>query len=108
MGFKVTVGETSVLTLGDSVLVPEWEEITADVLLLPIGGLGADTWTMDVDEALRAVELIGPRLVVPCHYGVPFLWKRRFGAADDQRFKREVERMGIACEILRYGEATTI
>lgn len=108
MGFKITIGATSVLTLGDSVLVPDWAAVTADVLLVPIGGLGADTWTMDVDEALQAVQMIGPRLVIPCHYNAPFLWKRRFAVADDQRFKREVERLGIACEILRYGEATTV
>ena len=108
MGFKITLGGTSVLNLGDSVLLREWADVVADVLMLPIGGLGENTWTMDVDEALEAVRLISPKHVIPCHYRVPLFWKRRFAAADDHRFKREVEKLGMACTILRYGEALTI
>ena len=37
MGFKITIGGTSILNLGDSVLLPEWKNMTADVLMLPIG-----------------------------------------------------------------------
>jgi len=62
--------------------------------MLPIGGLGRNTWTMDVNEALEAVKLIRPRRVIPCHYSIPLFWKRRFAVADDQRFKREAERLG--------------
>ncbi|MDH3716431.1 MAG: MBL fold metallo-hydrolase [Gammaproteobacteria bacterium] len=108
MGFKITIGDTSVLNLGDSVLLPDWNGISVDVLMLPIGGFGHDTWTMNVDEALEAVELISPRLVIPCHYSVPFLWKRRFAVADDQRFKREVERLGVECTILGDGDTVTV
>ncbi len=108
MGFRITIGDTSILNLGDTVLVPEWEDLSADVLMLPIGGLGQNTWTMDVDEALEAVRLIAPQRVIPCHYSVPFLWKRRFGVADDQRFKREAERLGVECTILSCGEAVTL
>ena len=108
MGFKITVGDTSVLNLGDSLLLRDWEKLTADVLLLPIGGLGQGTWTMDVDEALEAIALIAPRHVIPCHYNVPLFWKRRFAPADDGRFKREAERLGIECTILQYGESVTI
>ena len=108
MGFRITIGDTSILNLGDSVLLPEWENLSADVLMLPIGGLGQDTWTMDVDEALEAVKMISPRHVIPCHYSVPLLWKRQFAVADDQRFKREVERLGAQCTILGHGEAVTV
>ena len=108
MGFKITIGDTSVLNLGDSVLLPEWKDISADVLMLPIGGLGQNTWTMDVDEAIEAVRLIAPKQVIPCHYNVPLFWKRKFGVADDQRFKREVEQLGVECTILKYSEAVNI
>lgn len=108
MGFRITIGGTSVLNLGDSVLLPEWKNMTADVLMLPIGGFGHSTWTMDVDEALEAVKLISAKHVIPCHYSVPFFWKRRFAVADDLRFKREVERLGATCTILRYGDALTV
>ncbi|MCH9668079.1 MAG: MBL fold metallo-hydrolase [Actinomycetia bacterium] len=108
MGFKISIAGTSILNLGDTILVPEWEHVRADVLMVPIGGLGSSTWTMDVDEALEAVRLIQPQRVIPCHYNAPFFWKRRAAVADDQRFQREVERMGIECTILGYGETITI
>ena len=98
----------SILNLGDSVLLPEWKDVSADVLMLPIGGLGHHTWTMDVDEALEAVKLVSPRQVIPCHYNVPLFWKRRFAVADDQRFKREAERLGVECTILKCGETLTV
>ena len=108
MGFKITIGEKSVLNLGDSLLLPDWEGLRPDVLMLPIGGLGQNTWTMDVDDALRAVELIDPELVIPCHYNVPFLWKRKMAIADDARFQREVEALGKKCSILGAGAAVTV
>ncbi|NNK37736.1 MAG: metal-dependent hydrolase [Xanthomonadales bacterium] len=107
-GFRITLGETTVINLGDSVFLPEWEGSAPDVLMLPIGGLGRNTWTMDVDEALRAVEIISPRLVIPCHYNVPLFWKRRFAPADDRRFQRETERLGAECRILGRGESLTV
>jgi L-ascorbate metabolism protein UlaG (beta-lactamase superfamily) len=107
-GFRITIGDTSVLNLGDTVLLPEWKDVSAEVLMLPIGGLGQNTWTMDVDEALEAVKLISPKWVIPCHYNVPLFWKPRFAVADDQRFKREVEREGAECTILKYGESMTV
>lgn len=108
MGFKITIGDTSVLNLGDSLLLPDWKDLTADVLMLPIGGLGQNTWTMDVDDALEAVKLISPQHVIPCHYSVPLFWKRRFAVADDRRFKREAQRLGATCTILKYGGALTV
>ena len=78
------------------------------VLVLPIGGFGQSTWTMDVDEAIQATELIDPELAIPCHYSVPFLWKRRFGIADDARFKREVAALAKTCRNLGTGEFATV
>jgi L-ascorbate metabolism protein UlaG (beta-lactamase superfamily) len=108
MGFKVTIGDTTVANLGDSLLQPEWKGMAPDLLMLPIGGLGNDTWTMDVDDAIEAVALISPRRVIPTHYNVPLLWRRRFAPADDQRFKREVEKLGVDCTILGAGESLTL
>lgn len=108
MGFKITIGNTSVLNLGDSLLLPDWEGLRPTVLMLPIGGFGQNTWTMDIDDALQAVELIDPGLVIPCHYNVPFFWKRKFAIADDVRFKREVEALGMECRILGAGDVTTV
>jgi L-ascorbate metabolism protein UlaG (beta-lactamase superfamily) len=108
MGFKITIGDKSILNLGDSLLLPDWDGLRPTVLTLPIGGLGENTWTMDVDDALRAVERIDPELVIPCHYNVPFLWKRKMALADDARFEREVEALGNKCSILGAGDAVTV
>ncbi len=108
MGFKITIGGKSVLNLGDSLFQPDWEGLAPDVLMLPIGGLGNNTWTMNVTEALEAVKLISPRKVIPCHYNVPFLWIRKFALADGQRFKRQAEELGVECCILGSGDELTV
>ena len=108
MGFKITVDGKSIVNLGDSILLKEWAGLKPDVLMLPIGGLGNDTWTMDVQDALEAVKLIAPKMVIPCHYNAPFLWIKNIAPADDQLFKREVEKLGIKCSIMQYGDSIEI
>lgn len=105
MGFKITMGDKSMVNLGDSLLLPEWAGLSPDVLMLPIGGLGQNTWTMDVNDAIEAVQTIGPRVVIPCHYNVPFFWKRKIALADDGAFKQAVEKLGVECRILGPGES---
>jgi len=34
-------------------------------------------------------------------YSVPLFWKRRCAVADDQRFKREADRLGAKCTLLK-------
>ena len=104
MGFKITINDKTIVNLGDSLLQKEWEGLRPDVLMLPIGGAGENTWTMDMTEALEAVKLISPKKVIPCHYNVSFLWIKNINPADDQLFKREVEKMGIECSIMKYGD----
>ena len=108
VGFEITLDGKTIVNLGDSLLLNEWAGLEPDVLMLPIGGLGDSTWTMDVSDALEAVKLIAPKKVIPCHYNVPFLWIRNIAPADYQSFKREVERMGVECDILRYGDEIEI
>ncbi|MGI9658895.1 MAG: MBL fold metallo-hydrolase [Gaiellaceae bacterium] len=104
-GFKITLAETTIVNLGDSILLDDWDALAPDVLMLPIGGLGNDTWTMDVADAIEAVRVIRPATVIPCHYNVPFLWMRNAAPADEQRFKREVERLGVECVVMGRGDA---
>lgn len=108
MGFKITMGDKSVLNLGDSLLLPDWDGLKPTVLMVPIGGLGQNTWTMDVDDALEAVERIDPEVVIPCHYSVPFLWKKKMAVADDAAFRRGVEALAKKCTILGAGDTVTI
>ena len=107
-GFKITLDGKTIVNLGDSILLKEWTGLEPDVLMLPIGGLGDNTWTMDVSDALEAVKLIAPKKVIPCHYNAPFLWIKNIAPADDQLFKREVEKLGIECNIMQYGDEIDI
>jgi len=104
LGFKISIGDKVVVNLGDTLLQKEWAGLRPDVLMIPIGGLGGNVWTMDVADALEAVKLISPKKVVPCHYNASFLWIKNAAPADAQLFKREVEKMGIECTIMQYGD----
>ncbi|MDR1873428.1 MAG: metal-dependent hydrolase [Synergistaceae bacterium] len=66
-GFLVTMGDVTVYHSGDTGLMLEMkllEDEHVDVALLPIGG----NFTMDVDDAVKAVSFIKPKKVVPMHY----------------------------------------
>lgn len=107
-GFKIKLDGKTIVNLGDSILQQEWAGLEPDVLMLPIGGPGNNTWTMDVPDALEAVKLIDPKRVIPCHYNVPFLWIKNIAPADDQSFRREVEKLGSECSIMRPGDEIEI
>jgi L-ascorbate metabolism protein UlaG (beta-lactamase superfamily) len=104
IGFEIEVDNKTIINFGDSILIKEWEKSRPDILMLPIGGLGNNKWTMDVNEALEAIEIITPKMVIPCHYNVPLLFKKKYCPADDQYFKNEVENLGIECNIMKYGD----
>ena len=106
MGFEIRYRGRSIVNLGDTLFLPDaWKELPSpDVLMLPIGGRTIGN-TMDEDEALEAVQIIQPGLVIPMHYNCPMLFSKRGNPADDQRFKREVENLGMECCILNKGES---
>jgi L-ascorbate metabolism protein UlaG (beta-lactamase superfamily) len=103
IGFRITVGDTTLVNLGDTLIQREWEGLNPDILMIPIGGRIAKN-TMNEDEALEAVRLISPKLVIPCHYNGNFFWKRNVNPADDRYFKKQVENLGIECRIMGYGD----
>jgi L-ascorbate metabolism protein UlaG (beta-lactamase superfamily) len=66
VGYIVTTVEgLRIYHAGDTGLIPEMEEVQADVALLPVGG----TQTMDAVEAAKAANWIKPRLAIPMHWG---------------------------------------
>ncbi len=103
IGLRITIGNRTVVNLGDTVLQDGWEGLKPDVLMIPIGGRVIKN-TMGEKEALEAVEIIQPKRVIPMHYNGGFLWQRNVNPADDEMFKREVEKMGIECTIMNYGD----
>jgi len=64
IGFILTVEGRRIYYCGDTDIIPEMNNIKADIMIVPVGG----TYTMTAEEAARAVALIGPEAAVPIHY----------------------------------------
>jgi len=109
VGWILESGGKRIYHSGDTELIPEMKGIGAiDVMLVPISGI----YVMDVDEAVKAVTMIRPKLVIPMHYGVLDVTD---GAehthyelfADPLEFKEKLK--GIAeVRVLNHGESITI
>ncbi len=102
-GFVLKIGDKKVYHAGDTGLMSEMAFLAdenIDVALLPIG----DFYTMGPKDALKAVELIAPKSVIPMHYDTFPIIKQ-----DPVKFKKAVEDKGL-CEVkvLKPGEAITI
>ena len=65
LGYILNVSGTKHYIAGDTDATDEASEISCDVALIPIGG----TYTMDVNEAVKLVNTIKPKLAIPIHYG---------------------------------------
>ncbi len=67
VGYFVKFGEVGVYFAGDTDAIPEMQQLKGkvDVAFLPISG----TYVMTMEEALEAAEMIGPKIIVPMHYG---------------------------------------
>jgi L-ascorbate metabolism protein UlaG (beta-lactamase superfamily) len=75
-------------------------EVGVDLAILPIG----DNFTMGPDDALRAVELIAPRQVIPIHYDTFDVIKQ-----DPADFARRVREQTAAEPIvLKPGDQVTV
>lgn len=105
IGFNIQIHGKTLVNLGDTLLhIKEWETIkNPDVLMIPIGGRSARN-TMDEDEALQAVKMIQPKLVIPCHYNCPAFFSKKYNPAEDEMFKKELEKVGIKCSIMKLGD----
>ena len=65
VGFLFKVGGKTYYHAGDTDLIPEMKGLKPDVAFLPVGG----TFTMNAQEAAKAVKEIQPKVVVPMHWG---------------------------------------
>jgi L-ascorbate metabolism protein UlaG (beta-lactamase superfamily) len=108
IGFDIKLDGKQIVNLGDTLLQEEWQTIQSpDVLMIPIGGKAVHN-TMDEVEAVQAVNIMQPKIVIPCHYNCPAFFTKKYNPADDGLFKSEVEKIGIKCTILRKGESIEI
>jgi L-ascorbate metabolism protein UlaG (beta-lactamase superfamily) len=98
-GHIVRFGGKTLYFAGDTCLFGDMAligEAGIDVAILPIG----DLFTMGPDDALRAIRLVNPAFVIPCHYNT-FPPIRQDGMA----FKKRVETDTTArCLLLEPGE----
>lgn len=103
-GFLFDVENKRIYFAGDTALFYDMkllrEEKPLDVALLPIG----DNYTMGPDDALRAVELLAPRLVVPMHYNTFEVIQQ-----DPHAFAERVKESTDAdCVVLSQGQSLQI
>jgi L-ascorbate metabolism protein UlaG (beta-lactamase superfamily) len=102
VGFILESGDKKIYHAGDTDLIPEMETFgELDVALLPVGG----TYTMNVEEAVKAVKIIKPKIAIPMHYG-----KIVGDKSDADKFKKKVEglNLGIKVKIFEEGEILEI
>ena len=77
--------------LGDTYIDGVSKIESVDILFCPIGG----HFTMNVDEAVEALEIIRPQLAIPMHYNTfPEI------QADPQEFKEKAEAQGFKILVL--------
>jgi L-ascorbate metabolism protein UlaG (beta-lactamase superfamily) len=98
-GVVVTMGGKAIYHSGDTGLFYDMKLIgemnPLDVALLPIG----DNFTMGIDDAAKAVELLNPKLAIPMHYNTwPVI------AADPMEFVSKVEKKGYKARVMKAGE----
>ena len=104
-GFVINMYDTVVYHAGDTGLFGDMKLISGqtpiDVFLCPIG----DKYTMGVDDAVKAVELVNPAIVVPMHYNTfPVIEQ------DPIDFKLKVSKSApnTVVEILKPGDAFAV
>ncbi len=103
VGILLTSGGKTLYHAGDTglfydmKLIGEMNEI--DLALLPIG----DNFTMGIEDAVKAVEFLQPKITVPIHYKTFDLID-----VDPQEFAEKASRMGKKVEVLDIGESLTL
>jgi len=97
-GFLITMGGKTVYHAGDTGLFLDMKLIgemnRIDAALLPIG----DNYTMGIDDAVKAVEFLNPKLAIPMHYDtfdvIP---------ADPEEFVSKVKAAGGNAQVVAFG-----
>ena len=91
VGYILVYEGKRIAIVGDSDDTNDLENIKTDILLLPIGG----TYTMTVEEAAKATNIIKPEIAIPIHYG------DIVGNKNDGKQFAKLLNKNIECQILR-------
>jgi L-ascorbate metabolism protein UlaG (beta-lactamase superfamily) len=101
VGFLINIGGKTIYHPGDTGLFLDMQLIgemnVIDLAFLPIG----DNFTMGVEDAVKAVEFLKPKVVIPFHYDT---WD--LIAADPKDFQKKVK--GAKVEIIKPGGSYTV
>lgn len=98
-GCLITIDGKTIYHTGDTGLFLDMQLIgemnSVDVMMVNIG----DNFTMGIDDAVKAVEFVKPKLAVPMHFST-------FDVIDvnPNDFKSKVEAKGFAAKIVGIGE----
>ena len=65
LGFVVEIDGVKVYHTGDADFIPEMNDLSVDIALIPVSG----TYVMTADQAIQAAKAIKPKIAVPMHYG---------------------------------------
>jgi L-ascorbate metabolism protein UlaG (beta-lactamase superfamily) len=98
-GFVIEIENKRLFHPGDTYLdgIKPMEGI--DVFFVPIGG----HFTMNTDEALKALEIVKPKLAIPMHYNTfPHI------KSDPDHFKEIAGKKGFKVEVMKVGESIEI
>ena len=101
VGFVVKA-EKTIYHAGDTAYYSEMQRVgkrfNIDIAFLPIGG----TYTMDIEEAVYAVEVLKPKVVVPIHYNTFPIIKK-----DPVKFKDAINQFS-ECIVLNPGDSINL
>lgn len=61
----VNIGGVKLYHAGDTDCIPEMKEVETDIALLPVSG----TYVMSADEAIRAADVMHPKVAIPVDHG---------------------------------------
>ena len=59
----------------------------------------------DKSKSLETVDMIKPKLVIPCHYNCGGLHRKNANPADAKYFHDEVKKLGFDCALLKERES---
>ncbi len=90
VGFIITMNGESIYHTGDTEFIEEMKALTADILLVPVGG----KYTSDADNAAHIAGAVKPKLAIPMHWGT---LNDVAGRDAAERFKKLA---GVPVEIL--------
>lgn len=93
VAYLIEWGGTRIFHCGDSDFVPEFRNVSADILLVPVSGV----YVMTPQEAAEFVNAVRPKVAIPMHYGSIVASRK-----EAEEFKKLVK-PGVEVVILERG-----